>query len=58
MIAPGFCLPNAANYYLSYSDVKTLDLTELLPRFPELLPQNREKRGKQGILRAYFGGTH
>jgi len=38
MIAPGFRLPNAANYYLSFSDVKTLDFIELLPHFPELLP--------------------
>jgi len=47
MIPPGFRLPNVANYCLSFSDVKTLDLKELLPHFPELLPQNREK-GENG----------
>ncbi|MFA4823897.1 MAG: hypothetical protein WC593_01930 [Methanoregula sp.] len=58
MIALSFRLPNTANYCLWFSDVKTLDLKELLPHFPELLPQMREKRGKRGILRAYFRGTH
>jgi len=49
MIALSFRLPNTANYCLWFSDVKILDLTELLPHFPELLPQNREK-GENGAL--------
>jgi len=57
MIPHRFCHPNAANYYLSFSDVKTPDLNEIFPHFPELLPPNREKGGKRGIIRAYFGGT-
>jgi hypothetical protein len=43
MIALRFRLPNTATYYLRVSDEKTRNLTELLPYFPELLPQTPEK---------------
>jgi hypothetical protein len=58
MIPLCFRLPNAANYDLWISGVKTPKPDLIIPSFCRIIPSNPEKMSNRSPYRPYFRGTH